>query len=261
MDLIFKNVFKLDVREVEEEDGKKVKKIHLLEGKNFNMPLKPHEEVFRKYLPPKSDSNRFQTLQGRVYRNAIRYDYARKRLLKPLYSDGFFALKKSFLRKKCSLSDKGEESRQIIKQLKDDGKNLENWLETDPEKARAYLLTVGSNIFLMDKHNFNWFKENYKKISALFHVKKDDGDDADDFFDYIWYSAFIFGLESASMDNIGDIFSDFDMFDIFDSIDIGDIDSVFENAGSDNGFDIGSSDGGFFDAFDGGDSDGGGGGE
>ena len=59
IDLIFKNVFKLNVREVEKKGifGKKmVKKTYLEEGKNFNMPLKPHEEIFRENLPSKADS-------------------------------------------------------------------------------------------------------------------------------------------------------------------------------------------------------------
>lgn len=254
MDLIFKDVFKLEVQEIE-EGNKKVKKIYLEEGKNFNMPLKPHEEVFKKYLPPITDKKRFQTLQGRVYRNAVRYDYVNKRLLKPLYSDGFFTVKKSFLRKKCTLSDKGLESQKIIKQLKSYGKNLENWIETDPEKAKTYLLIGGSNIFLTDKRNFNWFKNNHKRIGALFSHKKSHKKipDLDDFFECLWYSAFISGSENVDIDNIGDIFSDFDIFDVFDSIDAGD--SGFDGF-SDEGFD-GGSEGGLWDLFDGDGFDGG----
>lgn len=265
IDLIFKNVYTLNVQEVEKKGifGKKiVKKIYLEEGKNFNMPLKPHEEVFRKYLPHKSNSKRLRKLQQRVYR-AYGNNYAKKKLLEPLTLEGFFTAEKKFLGNKYSLSDKGIKAQQMILELKDEGKNLDNWLETDPERAKAYLLIGGSNIFLTDDESFNWFKDNSRKIRKLY-ASKSDKINAFLFFSFAWYAAFkmhpkhLKGIEfddfddnldfdSYSFDNSGfdgfdDIFSDFDAFDVFDSMDASDFDSF------DSGFDSG--DGGYDGGFD-----------
>lgn len=244
IDLIFKNVYKLDVQEVEKKGvfGKKiVKKINLEEGKNFNMPLKPHEEVFRQHLPRKADSKRLRKLQQRVYR-AHRNNYAKKKLLEPLASEGFFTVEKKFLGNKYALSDKGIKTQQMILELKDEGKDLENWIETDPERAKAYLLMGGSNIFLTDDYYFDWFKNNSKKIATLFigvavvgvayrfsnirwysafsrHSQGIDFDDFDDFDDF----------GSFDDNSFNDIFSDSDVFDTFDSMDFDSFDSGFDS--------------------------------
>jgi len=252
MDLIFKNVFKVDVPEFEEGG----KKIYLYKGENFNMPLKPHEEVFREELRFEDD-NMADTFQWRVLRNALQNGYAKEKLLKSLSSDGFFIVKKSFLRKKYVLSNKGVETRQIIKQLNNDGKNLENWLNTDPERARAYMLIGGSNVFLTDKNNFKWFKNNSGRIGSLFSSGR-VRTNTSDYYNYYWYAPFILDSGIFDIANIDNLFSDFNMSDIFDSVDSGDFDFGFNNSdsdfgGSDSGFDSGG--------FDGGDSDGGGGGD
>lgn len=263
IDLIFKNVYTLNVQEVEKKGifGKKnVKKIYLEEGKNFNMPLKPHEEVFRKHLPHKADSKRLRKLQQRVYR-AHGNNYARKKLLDPLASEGFFTVEKKFLGNKYSLSDKGIKAQQMILELKDEGKNLDNWLETDPERAKAYLLIGGSNVFLTDDNSFNWFKDNFQKIRRLY-ASRSDKINAFLFFSFAWYGAFkmhpkhLKGIELDDFDNIpdfdsfdsynfegfDDIFSDFDAFDVLDSMDASDFDAF------DSGFD--SIDGGYDGGFD-----------
>lgn len=243
IDLIFKNVFKLDVQEVEKKGifGKKiVKKIYLKEGENFNLPLKPHEEVFRKYLPRKADSKRLRKLQQRVYR-AHGKKYAKKKLLEPLTSEGFFNAEKKFLGNKYALSDKGIKTKQMILKLKDEGKNLENWVETDPEKAKAYLLMGGSNIFLTDDYYFDWFKNNSKKIAALFMGVAVVGV-AYRFSNIRWYSAFSRRSHDIDFDDFDDfddfgsfdngfddIFSDADVFDTFDSMDFDDFDSGFDS--------------------------------
>jgi len=249
IDLIFKNVYKLDVQEVEKKGifaSKIVKKIYLQEGKNFNMPLKPHEEVFRDCLPHKSDSKRLRKLQQCV-NNSYRNDYAKKKLLEPLISEGYFNVEKKFLGKKYSLTDKGIKTRQMILELKEQGKNLENWIETDPERAKAYLLMGGSNIFLTDDYHFEWFKNNSKKISKLF-AGVAVGAMVYKFSHIRWYSAFKahdidfddFGDDFGIDTGFDDIFSDFDAFDVFDSLDDADFDSF------DSGFDIGGFDGGDF---------------
>lgn len=250
IDLIFKGVFKLDVQEVEKKGllGRKmVKKIYLYEGKNFNMPLKPHEEIFRKYLPGKVNSKRFKELQKRVARSA-RSNYTKKKLLEPLAEEGFFHVEKKFLGKRYSLSPKGMETQQIIRQLKDEGKDLENWIETDPEKAKAYLLMGGSNIFLTDDYYFDWFKNNSKKIGKLFAGVAVLGT-AYAFSNIRWYRAFGRigrGIDFDDFDNFDsfddsftDIFSDFDAFDAFDSMDFSDFDSGFDDGGFDGGGDFG----------------------
>ena len=263
IDLIFKNVYKLNIQEVEKKGifGKKmVKKIYLEEGKNFNLPLKPHEEVFRKYLPQKTDSKRLQKLQQRVYRT-YGNNYAKKKLLEPLAAEGFFTVEKKFLGNKYSLTVKGIKAQQMILELKNEGINLDNWLETDPERAKAYLLIGGSNIFLTDDDSFNWFKNNFQKIRRLY-TSRSDKINAFLFFTFAWYGAFqmhpkhhIKGIErddfddipdfdsfdSYSFDGFDDIFSDFDAFDALDSMDVADFDSF------DSGFDSGDVgyDGGF----------------
>ena len=256
MDLVFKNVFKVDVQEFE-EGGREVKKIYLYEGENFNIPLKAHEEIFQEVYS--EGDNLFETFQWSVLRNALKQGYAKEKLLKSLSSDGFFTIKKSLLRKKYVLSDKGVETKQIIQHLKDDGKNLEKWLETDPERAKAYMLIGGSNVFLTDKRNFKWFKNNSGRINSLFSNRRVHTDTSD-FFDYYWYptTAFILGSEIMDIGGIDDLFSDFNMSDIFDSVDAGDFDFGFNSSesdfgGSDSGFDSGG--------FDSGGSDGGGGGD
>lgn len=237
IDLIFKNVFKLDVQEVEKKGifGKKiVKKIYLKEGENFNLPLKPHEEVFRKYLPRNADIKRLRKLQQRVYR-AHGKKYAKKKLLEPLTSEGFFNAEKKFLGNKYALSDKGIKTKQMILKLKDEGKNLENWVETDPEKAKAYLLMGGSNIFLTDDYYFDWFKNNSKKIAALFMGVAVVGV-AYRFSNIRWYSAFSRRSHDIDFDDFDsfdngfdNIFSDADVFDTFDSMDFDDFDSGFDS--------------------------------
>jgi hypothetical protein len=250
IDLIFKNVFKLDVHEVEKKGilgTKIVKKMYLQEGKNFNMPLKPHEEVFRKYLPSKADSKRFKKLQQRVARSSK--DYTKKKLLEPLTSEGYFTVEKKFLGKKYSLSDKGIETQQIMLKLKDEGKDLENWIESDPQRAKAYLLMGGSNIFLTDDYYFDWFKNNSKKISKLFAGVAVVGT-AYAFSKIRWYSAFSrhsYGInfddfnefDSFDDNSFNDIFSDSDTFDTFDSMDFSDFDSGFDSGGFDGGGDGG----------------------
>ena len=267
IDLIFKNVFKLDVQEVEKKGifGKKiVKKIYLEEGKNFNMPLKPHEEVFRENLPSKADSKRLKKLQQRVY-GKYRNDYAKKKLLEPLALEGYFNIEKKFLGKKYSLTDKGIEIQEMILELKDMGMNLDNWIENDPERAKAYLLVGGSNIFLTDDYSFEWFKANSGKIKRLFADKSklnaflffnvgwygafrmhkhhkhldidfDDFSDLDDFDDFTDFG-------DIMEDGFDDIFSDFDAFDAFDSMDFSDFDSGFDSGGFDGG-DFGGDGGG-----------------
>jgi hypothetical protein len=251
IDLIFKNVFKIDVQEVEKKGifGRKmVKETYLHEGKNFNMPLKPHEEVFRKHLPSKVDSKRFRKLQQSVARSSS--DYNRKKLLEPLTSQGYLHVEKKFLGKKYSLSDKGEETRVLILKLKEEGQNLENWIESDPERARAYLLMGGSNIFLTDDYYFEWFKNNSKKIAILFAGAAVIGT-AYAFSRIRWYRGFSFSPDmdfddfGSFDDSFVDIFSDVSTFDAFDSVEFDDFDAGF--------------DGGGFDVGDGG--DGGGGGE
>ncbi len=266
IDLIFKNVYKLNVQEVEKKGifGKKtVKKIYLEEGKNFNLPLKPHEEVFRKHLPHKADSKRLRKLQQRVYRT-YGNNYAKKKLLQPLAAEGFFNVEKKILGNKYSLTDKGIKAKQMILELKDEGKNLDNWLETDPERAKAYLLIGGSNIFLTDDDSFNWFKNNFNKIRGLY-ASRSDKINAFLFFTFAWYGAFKMhpkrlkgiefddldddldfdsfdGSDFDSFDGFDDIFSDFDAFDVFDSMDVADFDSF------DSGFDSG--DAGYDGSFD-----------
>jgi hypothetical protein len=266
IDLIFKNVYQLNVQEVEKKGifGRKmVKKIYLEEGKNFNMPLKPHEEVFRKHLPHKANSKRLRKLQQRVYRT-YGNNYAKKKLLAPLASEGFFTVEKKILGNKYSLTEKGTKAQQMILELKNEGKNLDNWLETDPERAKAYLLIGGSNIFLTDDDSFNWFKNNFQKIRQLY-ASRSDKINAFLFFSFAWYGAFkmhpkhMKGIEfdqfddgldfdsfdstdfSSDFDGFDDIFSDFDAFDVFDSLDAADFDSF------DSGFDSGDAgyDGGF----------------
>ncbi len=245
IDLIFKNVFKLDVQEVEKKGifgSKIVKKTYLLEGKKFRMPLKPHEEVFRKHLPRKADSKRLKKLQQRVYKT-YHNNYAQKKLLEPLSLEGFFEVEKKFLGKKYSLSSKGMETRQIIMELKDEGKNLESWIESDPERAKAYLLMGGSNIFLTDDYYFDWFKNNSKKIGALF-IGATAVSTAYAFRKIRWYGAFkhSHGIDFDDFDDFdsfddsfSDIFSDVSTFDIFDSMDFNDFDSGFDSDGFDGG--------------------------
>ena len=247
IDLIFKGVFKLDVEEVEKKGifgTKMVKEMYLYEGKNFNMPLKPHEEVFQKNLPSKADSKRFKKLQQRVARSSG--DYAKKKLLEPLAAEGYFNVEKKFLGKKYSLSDKGIETEKMIWKLKEEGQDLEHWIESDPDRARAYLLMGGSNIFLTDDYYFDWFKDNSKKIGALFAGAAVVGT-AYAFSKVRWYSAFNrhshFGMDFDDFNDFtsfdsgfNDIFSDFDSFDAFDSMDFSDFDSGFDSGG---GFDGG----------------------
>ncbi|HML05455.1 MAG TPA: zinc-ribbon domain-containing protein [Methanobacterium sp.] len=254
IDLIFKNVFKLEVREVEKKGilgTKIVKKKYLEKGKNFNMPLKPHEDVFIKYLPSKANSKRFKRLQQRVYK-AFRQTYASKKLLEPLALEGYFTVEKKFLGNKYSLSDKGIETQQIMLKLKDEGKDLENWIESDPERARAYILMGGSNVFLTDEHNFNWFKDNSEKIKKLFSGVT-VGSAAIIVGAVIWYGAFRKHSHGMDFDdfngyydaNLSDVFSDSSTFDAFNTIDFNDFDSGFDSGVSDGG-DIGiGSDGSF----------------
>lgn len=255
IDLIFKGVFKLDIQEVEKKGifgTKMVKKTYLYEGKNFNMPLKPHEEVFREYLPSKEGSKRFKKLQQRVAQHSN--SYAKKKLLEPLALEGYFDVEKKFLGKKYSLSDKGMETLQIIEQLKDEGINLENWIDNDPERAKAYLMMGGSNVFLTDDYYFEWFKNNSKKIAALFAGAAVIGT-AYAFSRYRWYGGFSRyhgGMDFDDFDNdfgsfddsFTDIFSDADVFDTFDSVDFDSFDSGFDSGGFDGGFDGGGDGGG-----------------
>lgn len=249
IDLVFKDVFKLEVKEVEKKglfSSKLVKETYLLEGENFNMPLKPHEEVFRKYLPSRVDGNRLKKLQQQVYRHSN--DYAKKKLLEPLVLEGFFNVEKKFLGKKYSLSYKGQNTQEMIFKLKEDGKDLENWIETDPERARAYILMGGSNIFLTDDYYFDWFKNNSKKISALFAGVAVVGT-AYAFSKVRWYGAFRrhhsgidfddFDDFNSFDDSFSDIFSDASTFDVFDSMDFSDFDSGFDSGGFDGGGDGG----------------------
>ncbi len=256
IDLIFKGVFKLEVEEVEKKGffgTKIVQETNLYEGKNFNLPLKPHEEIFRKNLPSKVNSKRFRELQKRVAKHSK--NYAKKKLLEPLAEAGYFNVEKKFLGKKYSLSEKGIETQEMIYKLKNEGLNLQDWVDNDPERARAYLMMGGSNIFLTDDYYFEWFKNNSKKIGALFAGAAVIGT-AYAFNKYRWYSAFNRHHSHGSIDfddfdsfdsfDDGgfDIFSDFDAFDAFDSIDFDSFDSGFDDGGYDGGFDGGDFGGG-----------------
>ncbi len=258
IDLIFKNVFKIEVKKGVKKGffGTKIfKDTYLYEGKNFNMPLKPHEEVFRKYLPDKVDSKRFKKLIQSVARSSG--DYTKKQLLEPLAAEGYFNVEKKFFGKKYSLSDKGIETEQLILKLKDEGRDLDVWVDKDPERAKAYISMGGSNIFLTDDYYFNWFKNNSKKISKLFTGAAVIGT-AYAFSKIRWYRAFSYhGIdfdfdEFSSSDNdfnsfgldFTDIFSDSSAFDSFGAIDFDDFDAGFDSGGFDGGFDGGDGGGG-----------------
>ncbi len=225
IDLILKDVFELSVETI--YGRKTVKRNYLKKGKSFSMTLKPHEDVFRRCLLHKADSKRLQKLQEHVYHNALQHDYIMEKLLEPLASNGFFIVKKGFLRNKYVLSDKGIKAQEIMLKLKDEGKNLENWLETDPERAKAYLQICGSNIFLADEYNFKCLKDNSKKIKTLFSNKKSYSD-ASKNYNYGWYPVFM-----QNSDN--NIFSNEDIDRIFNSIDANNFDFEFSNIESSNG--------------------------
>ncbi len=242
IDLIFKNVFTMDVQEVEKKGifGKKmVKKNYLEEGKNFNMPLKSHEEVFRKHLPSKANSKRFKKLQQRVIRK-YRNNYYQKLLLEPLSEQGYFNVEKKFLRKKYTLSHKGEEVREIILEFKDEGRDLDEWIDSDPQKAKSYIMMGGSNIFLTDEYYLDWFKNNSRKISQLFMGVAAAGL-VYNFSNIRWYNYFSYSEDmdfddfDGFEDGFVDIFSDNSTFDSFDSVDFDDFDDGFDDGGGDGG--------------------------
>lgn len=237
IDLICKKVFKVNIEEGKTSifGRKKADKIYLEEGELFEMPLKPHEKIFLECLPSESDSKRFWVLQARVYHKALQYDYARKKLLEPLFSDDFFTIENGFPRNKYVLSDKGIKAQEIMLKLKDEGKNLENWLETDPERAKAYLQICGSNIFLADEYNFKCLKDNSKKIKTLFSNKKRYSD-ASKNYNYGWYPVFM-------QNSNNNIFSNEDIDRIFNSIDANNFDFEFSNIESNNGSSSASYDG------------------
>jgi len=252
IDLVFKNVFKIDVMEVEKKGifgTKTVKKTYLQEGKNFNMPLKPHEEVFRRYLPSKADSKRLRILQQRVHK-AYGRRYGWKTILDPLALDGYFNVEKKFLGKKYTLSAKGIEARDMIVKLKEEGKYLDKWIDADPERAKAYLMMGGSNIFLTDDYYFEWFKNNSKKIASLFASTAVVGTTYT-FSKFRWYGTFRhYGdIDFDEFDDLGggdfgDVFTNFDFTDAFDSMDSFDFDSGFDSEFDSGGFDGGGDGGG-----------------
>lgn len=282
MDLLAKKVFKIYIIRHDNVTASKQKigdGTFIIGGENYSkLDLKPHEEIFRQkfaYIQKLYDNRALLPLGWFVYAfvqsipSLIKKNYNIKKGIFENGSDIFSNLVKQtllernyltiqekkrfgFTRKKYDLTDKGIEAREKMIELKNDIEKLENLAKTSPEKAKALINSVGTNILLT--------KEYQIEHTSLFKIKRitsliPDNCNAISFYDISWYDNSGSTLMDVDIDfysNIIDFFqdlgisseSDFDFsidLDLnFDMVD-GAIDASADS-GSDGGGDSGGGD-------------------
>lgn len=243
LDLLARRVIIMDTWE--EEKGLLVKKPTIIHevgrGENFQTDLKPYEELFRKPLyiykeieiqefikkVLKEFSSTFSASQFSRFKNI----YIRT----PLIEEGYIEkVKKQGItsREKYQLTDYGRQVRERIKDILDDADNLGEWVDTEPERAKAFISAIGTHIFILnyDLDTLRFLKnrlEGVKSQTAKFYPY------------YLYPASFLVGIRGGKLmdDEFDmDVIDSFEYFDSFDSFD--DVFDFFD-VGDDGGFDDG----------------------
>ncbi|AXV40263.1 zinc-ribbon domain-containing protein [Methanobacterium sp. BAmetb5] len=239
-DLLARKVIKINSRE---EKGFLSKKMvnRVSKGENFNQDLKPYQEVFTKPLGKNQEleikkyfKNILKQFRSRLT-GPLFYKYKNDFVMPVLIEKGYVILteKKGMLSNaKYALTEEGIRVKDRINDLFIDSDNLLNWMDSNPEKAKAFLSAVGTHIFILpyDRGQLQLLK------NRLAHVKTKTSK----FYPYLLYPLSVgmgmkLGRNSSKkkedlldFDNTVDLF-DWDVLDAFEDFEMDSFDDVFDS--------------------------------
>ncbi|MDI9436777.1 MAG: zinc ribbon domain-containing protein [Euryarchaeota archaeon] len=160
LNLIDRRVMK--IRTFQEDKGFLVKEPVLFHevhrGENFEAPLLPYEEIFRKPLYSHNEIEIYRYVQmilkniNPIVTNSYS-EYKEDYLINSLIKGGYIEkIGKKGLNspKPYKLTQLGVDIRKKIVDILDDADNLGEWVDTDPKRAKAFLSALGSHIFLLN---------------------------------------------------------------------------------------------------------------
>jgi len=244
LDLLARQVIKMDAWQ--EEKGLLVKKPALVhevgQGENFQIDLKLHENIFKKPLYGNKDIKIEEYIKKVVKVFSSTFGgpsfskYKNQYIMAPLIAEGYIEkIKKQDIisREKYQLTEYGRQVRERINDVLEDADNLGEWIDTDPERAKAFLSAVGTHIFIL----------NYDLDTLRFLKNKLSGvkTQTSKFYPYYLYPvSFLVGMKAGAIIDDPfdmDVIDSFEYFDSFDSFD-----DVFDSF--DGSFDGGFDDGG-----------------
>lgn len=232
LDLLARRVIRMQT--FQEDKGLSVKKTGLFHevqrGKEFETRLQPYEEIFRKPLYSYQEIEVFQYIQmvlkniSPILTNPF-LEYKDIYLINPLIKEGYIERveKNGFhSRDHYRLTELGVGIRKKIKDVLEDADHLGEWVNTDPERAKAFLSAVGSHIFILnyDLDTLRFLENNLAGIEST----------TSKFYPYYLFPIdFLKNFKSEA--NINDIFGmealrSFEFFETFDPFD--DILDAFE---------------------------------
>lgn len=232
LDLLARGVIKIQT--FQEDRGISITKpglFHELQrGEEFETRLQPYEEIFRQPLYSYDEIELYQYV-SMVLKNITPIQsnsfsqYKEQYLINPLLEDGYIAkVKKQDLRSgyHYRLTKFGENIRRKINNILDDADHLGEWVDTDPERAKAFLSAVGSHIFILnyDLDTLRFLENTLKEVRSnpsKFYAY------------YLFPTSFLEGIKSEQ--DVYDIFGmnalrSFEFFETLDPFD--DIFDAFE---------------------------------
>jgi predicted transcriptional regulator len=233
LDLLARHVIKMQT--FQEDKGFSVTKPGLFHevqrGEEFETRLQPYEEVFRKPLYSYSELEIYHYVEM-VLKNISPVltksfsEYKEIYLINPLIKEGYIKrAKKQGLnsRDQYQLTELGDDIRKKINKVLDDADYLGVWVDTDPERAKAFLSVVGSHIFILnyDLDTLRFLKD--KLTGTKSNISK--------FYSYYLFPTYFlknFKPEEEKYTIFGmDTLRAFEFFETFDPFD--DIFDAFEN--------------------------------
>jgi hypothetical protein len=232
MDLLSRQVIKM--RTFQEDKGFSVKKPGLFHevhrGEEFEARLQPFEEIFRKPLYSYDEIEVYRYVQmvlkniSPVVTNSYS-EYKEVYVINPLIKEGYMErVGKKGLNSHdhYKLTELGAAIRKKINEVLNDADYLGEWVDNDPERAKAFLSVLGSHIFILnyDLDTLRFLENKLTGIisstSKYYHY-------------YLFPMYFLKDLKSEDEMNdilIKDALRSFEFFETFDSFD--DIFDAFE---------------------------------
>ena len=236
LDLLLKKVLKAEVHH--EPDGlifkKLKKKMFISRGELFlDVDFKSHENMFKQHFLDYPKAIELSKLAKKL---KAEVDWMIPIISSVLISEGYFREEiKKFLfiekSRKILLTEKGHEAKSMIETLLEEGETqLEDWMENDPARAKAFIMVCGSNIFLLKNIDLIKFAKWNEILST-----KEFSDNINDYYDYFWCDLYFLNIErdGSNLDLNLNLNFDFDIdFDFDFDIDF-DFDFGFDFDGGD----------------------------
>ncbi|MDD1763627.1 MAG: zinc-ribbon domain-containing protein [Methanobacteriaceae archaeon] len=224
LDLLARRVIKMQT--FQEDKGFSVKKPALFHevqrGEEFETRLQPFEEIFRKPLYSYDEIEVFQYIK-KVLKNISPIlansfsEYKEFYLMDPLIKEGYIEkVEKHGIKSHdhYQLTEYGQNVRKRINDLLDEADYIGEWVDTDPERAKAFLSAIGSHVFIL---NYDLDTLRFLK-NTLGGVKSRTSDF------YTYYLFPLYFVEGIKSEKIGDLFGmdalkSFEYFETFDAFD------------------------------------------